>query len=380
MIVEIRGAGNRNKGAEMMLLTIIQELSKDSSDIKFVVAPGIGSCEYAFYSKLGLFPKLWLEYKGFQLGYLGGLFPEKIRQMYGLVLDKEIDVVLDASGFAYSDQWGGYPAKMMAKYTKKWKAQGKKVVLMPQAFGPFERKSTRRHVKEIIKNADLIYARDNFSYRALLDIENDIQKIRLSPDFTVLLEGKTPAYFNKDKYQICVVPNKRMIDKGKDPSRYLGTLIKSISYIQNSGLTPFFLIYGGKEDLELADEINSRLKSKLLIINEENPVYIKGIIGESSGVIGSRFHCVANALCLGTVAVGTGWSHKYKYLFDEFEFSEGLIDPDASDERLFEKLGMLIDKNIREEKRKHLLIKSRLLEQQALQMFREVKELTGVIR
>lgn len=380
MIIEIRGTGSHNKGAELMLLTIIQELRRDSRDIKFVVAPEIGSCEYALYSKLGLFPKMWLEYKGLQLGYLGGLIPKKIRQMYGLVLDKEVDVVLDASGFAYSDQWGNYSAKMMAKYTKKWKAQKKKIILMPQAFGVFERKSTKAYIKQIINNVDLIYARDKFSYRALLDVGNDTQKIRLSTDFTVLLEGKTPAYFNKDTHQICVVPNKRMIDKGRASSWYLATLIKSINYIQNNSLTPFFLIYGGKEDLSLANEINNRLKRKLLIIDEENPIFIKGIIKESLGFIGSRFHGVANALHLGIVAVGTGWGHKYKYLFDEFEFSEGLISPGISDETLFKTLNMLIDKDIREEKRKQLLMKSHLCGKQALQMFQEVKELMGIVK
>jgi len=110
VIIEIKGAGSQNKGAEMMLLTILQELKKTSSEIKFTVTPCIGVCEYGFFSKYGLYPKVWLSFKGFQFGRLGRFIPKKIRTMYGLITNDEIDVVLDASGFAYSDQWGEYPA------------------------------------------------------------------------------------------------------------------------------------------------------------------------------------------------------------------------------------------------------------------------------
>ena len=138
MNIEIKGINAVNKGSEMMLLTILNELGSASQGVKFIVAPQIDMCEYPFYSRLGLFPKAWLEYRGFQLGRLGSLIPRPLRRLYGLVLDHEIDVVLDASGFAYSDQWGEYPAKTMAHYTGKWKSKGKKIILMPQAFGPFK--------------------------------------------------------------------------------------------------------------------------------------------------------------------------------------------------------------------------------------------------
>ena len=61
VIVEIKGTGNHNKGAEMMLLTILQELGGQKT--KFTVAPVQGVCEYAFYSRLRLYPKLWLRIK-----------------------------------------------------------------------------------------------------------------------------------------------------------------------------------------------------------------------------------------------------------------------------------------------------------------------------
>ena len=377
MIIEIRGTGSHNKGAEMMLLTILQQLPKDKRDIKFTVAPRIGSCEYSFYSKLSLYPKVWLEYKGFQFGVFGKFLPQKIRQMYGLIIDEEVDVVLDASGFAYGEQWGVYPSKMMAKYIKQWKNRGKKVILMPQAFGPFRNKSIKPYIREIIENADLVYARDEYSYQELMNICPDAKNIKIAPDFTILLKGEIPSYFDRDKHQICIIPNKRMLDKMNDSIQYINVLTKSINYIQKNILNPFFLIQGGKKDLELAKEINNRLETKIPIINEENPIYIKGIIQSSLGLVGSRFHSIASALYAAKVAIGTGWTHKYEYLYREFDFVEGFINLKIEDEKLYKTLGLFIDENKREYIREKLIVKSKDIEKQAIQMFDEIKTIIG---
>ncbi len=375
MIVEIRGTGKHNKGAEMMLLTILQELRKIDKDFQFTIPPLPKVCEYAFYSNLGLYPKAWLEYKGFQFARFAEILPKKIRKMYGLVLDSEVDVILDASGFAYSDQWGEHDPKMMAKYAKKWKKEGKKVIFMPQAFGPFKNKNNIINMKKVIYNSDLIYARDEFSYEALLEIENNTKKIKLAPDFTSLFNGGLPKYFDKEKHQVCIVPNKRMIDKNNNSSNYLILLIKSIKYLQFNGLTPFFLIHGGEEDLALAHEINMQLEDKIDIINEENPYYIKGIIKESLGLVGSRFHSIASALYSGTIAIGTGWSHKYEYLFDGLGFHEGLINLDISDEKLYETLDLFIDPIKRDEISKVLTSHTTKQKKLSIQMFKDISEI-----
>ena len=378
MYIEIKGINFVNKGAEMMLLTILQELRSTSDCLKFIVAPQIGMCEYRFYSKLGLYPKVWLEYKGFQLGRIGGVMPKKLRRIYGLILDDEIDVVLDASGFAYSDQWGEYPAKAMAHYTGKWKKTGKKIILMPQAFGPFKNKSIISYMKKLIENADLIFARDDFSLKALSEIVNNPEKIKVSPDFTILLKGVKPDYFDPEIHQICIVPNQRMIDKTQNANQYLAMLIKAIGYVQKRGLKPFFLIHGGEEDLNLANKINMNLQSQIPTISEDHPLYIKGIIQNSLGLIGSRFHSLASALYSGVVGVGMGWSHKYEYLFRDMGFFEGLLQLDVPDEELYRKLDILLDKEKREMQSAQLVKRAKEQSEKSKEMFKAIKTTIGL--
>ena len=59
----------------------------------------------------------------------------KIKKFFGLK-NHIVDVIIDASGFAYSDQWGTKPIKYGLYRNKRYKSAFK--VLMPQALGPFE--------------------------------------------------------------------------------------------------------------------------------------------------------------------------------------------------------------------------------------------------
>lgn len=375
MIVEIKGTGSHNKGAEMMLLTILNQLENEK--IIFTIAPKAQSSEYDFFSKLGIFPKLWLTYKGIQFGKLGKFIPKKIRQLYGMITDEEVDIILDASGFAYSSQWGNNPTKVMAKELKRWNKMGKKVILLPQAFGPFENNAIKTYMKTIIENATLIYARDKQSYNELIKIKDD-PKIKLSPDFTVLFKGIKPSYFNEEKHQVCIVPNQRMKDKVVTSQSYEDFFVKIIEKIQSKGLIPFFLIHGGVEDKILANNINLLLKHKIEIIDEKDPYLIKGIIENSKALIGSRFHSLASGLYSGIPTLGTGWSHKYQYLFKEFDFEEGLITVDSNDTVLDEKLSYIFNKKKYDKLSIKLLNFKKDLTHKAINLFEEVKQVCGI--
>ena len=126
MNIEIRKAGFVNKGAELMLYAVLQEMQGNYTGANFVMAPGLVSAPYEKRAALNFYQKADLWYGRIQWGVFAGLIPQKIRKMYGIVLDKEIDIVIDAAGFAYSDQWGVNTCLELANSCKRWKKNGTK--------------------------------------------------------------------------------------------------------------------------------------------------------------------------------------------------------------------------------------------------------------
>ena len=89
-----------------------------------------------------------------------------------------------------------------------------------------------------------------------------------------------------------------------------------LRYFLENGRNPFVLVHESG-DKNLADRLAS-VNPNIPVIHESNPLYIKGIIGHSKFLIGSRFHSLVSGLSQGVPSLGTGWSHKYIELFDQF--------------------------------------------------------------
>lgn len=346
MIIEIQGTNFLNKGAELMLHTVLQEMRATYPEAKFVMLPFLETTsQYEKRAKLGLLQKSALRRHRIQWGNLAGILPQKIRALYGIVLDKEVDVVLDASGFAYSDQWSFRPTLRLAQSCQQWKKNGTKVVLLPQAFGPFTSKKIKDAIRIVVDNTDLIFARERVSYEHLIGIVGERPNIRIAPDFTNLIDGILPSNFDTNNNKFCIVPNYRMIDKTctNESEAYLPFLIKCTKYLQDRQLKPFILVHEGANDLMLAENIHTKTGGNIPIVKEVDPLKIKGILGACEGTIGSRFHGLVSALSQGVPSLGTGWSHKYQMLFEDYGFPDGLIHIAITDELLFQKLDMIVN-------------------------------------
>jgi len=344
MLIEIRGTGFVNKGAELMLRSIISNLRKNIPEAMLAVPPYDLGTQYLQRAELGLYQKIWLQRYRVQWGDFGGLIPRRLRQTYGMVIDSEVDVVLDASGFAYSDQWGPGSTLAAVKAMKKWKKQGSKVIFMPQAFGPFTDENIKRAFKSLVEQADLMFARDRVSYDYITQLVGERENVTIAPDFTNLIQGKLPENFDKVANRFCVIPNYRMIDKtsSEQSKAYLPFLITCVKYLLNQGKKPFILIHEGDNDLWLGQEIVKSVGQDINIVRETNAVRIKGIVGASEGVISSRFHGLVSALSQGVPALATGWSHKYEMLFQDYFFPEGMSDVNSSFSQIQNKIDLII--------------------------------------
>lgn len=375
-LIEIRKVNFVNKGAELMLYAVLEKMKQAYPDAKFTMAPhgSTSSTPYLKIAELGFYQKAHFFYKRFQFGVFAKFIPAKIRDMYGIVLDSEVDIVIDAAGFSYTDQWGEFSCLELADSCKRWKKNGTKVILLPQAFGPFKNERNRKLIKIALENADLVFAREKVSYDYLVDVLGEQQNLKMAGDFTNLLDGVVPENFDKQSNRFCIVPNYRMVDKvgGKESEAYLPFMIEVTRYAYLKGQKPFILVHEGKNDLMLAEQIRDAVSPDVKIIIEEHPLKIKGILGVSSGTVSSRFHGLVSALSQAVPSLATGWSHKYQMLFEDYGFPEWLLNVHMSKEELHNKMDLIFEENNKVTITNQLKENSEKLKKQTDQMWEAV--------
>ena len=374
MMIEIRKAGFVNKGAELMLLGVLDRIRREIPGADIAMAPDLKTAPYIRRARLGLYQKVWLQRYRIQWGRLGALIPRWMREFFGLVLDAEIDAVLDASGFSYSDQIGLSSTLATAKAVTRWKRRGTTVILLPQAFGPFEDRRIRSAMRTIIEGADLIYARDEVSYGHLLSVAGERDNLRKAPDFTCLLEGTPPSGFDAREHRFCIIPNHRMLRKtsAREAAAYVSFLARCCRHLARRGQRPFFLIHEGKKDLDIAREAIDQAGLDIPVVVEDDPLRIKGIIGASRAVIGSRYHGLVSALSQGVPSLAAGWSHKYEMLFGDYGIEGGMLDVSAPGDDITRRIDALIDEEAHARMRGRLIERARMQKRRATQMWDEV--------
>lgn len=375
MTIEIRGVGFVNKGAELMLHAILQKIRSRYPKVKFVMAPSANVSPYIKRAEQGLYQKVTYEKAGIDIGDLiVSLIPKKRREMYGLVRTKEIDIVLDAAGFAHGDQWGVKNTNKLLKLAKKYKKNNTQLILLPQAFGPFENQDVSSKMSELASLCDLVFTREELSYKYLKSIVQDESMVYNMPDFTNLVTPKEVENFDFQTYDFCIIPNYKMVSKNWNESEsdsYLDVITTAINYLRKQGKTPFILVHEGKKDMSLAQEISKRVNG-IEIFKEEDPLKVKGILNGVSGVIGSRFHSLVSALSQATPALGTSWSHKYQMLFKDYGFEEGILGLDSNKEQIESKIDMIINQESQKQLIAQLEAHSKKLKNQSEQMWKIV--------
>lgn len=370
-MIEIKGVGFVNKGAELMLMAIIQKVKTKYPNAEFVLTPDEKNSPYLSIAKIGCYQKLHFARYGINFLKIAELLPNRFLRRYGLVLESEIDVILDASGLAYSDNWGPIPATLTASRIKQWRAAEKKVILLPQAFGPFTSDKIKKAMKTIIANADLICARDAESCQYLQDLTNSTA-IKLFPDFTNLIQNiALPNQYQHLADRVCIITNCRMLDQlpAAEAQKYVPLMADALTFLINSQCKPYFLMHEGLRDESLAQQIMAKAGCQAEIIWEADPLVIKSIIGASKGVLCSRFHGLVSALSQAVPALGTGWSHKYDMLFADYHFSEGLLNLRENNQELAEKLQFITDHHKNNKLRQALLEQAILQKQRSEQMW-----------
>ena len=332
MIVEIKGVEFENKGSSLMLYAITDQMTKMYSDAEFVLSPSEKS-GFLERSRTVAWQKLALRKSWIDLNFLSYWLPQFLRQKlrrWGIVTEADVDIIIDASGFSYSDQW---PSKLRIYHLKnelyRFFKKGKPYIFMPQAFGPFTHKSSIKRIAKSFGYASMINARDTDSLENIIGIIGSAGNVHQNVDFTNLVESQRLAKSRKTEKSVCIIINKNMVSFRNSHLAWLDTyedvVLNAIGYYQARGLKPFFLNHEGVEDRSLIDQINNALVLPLRIVEKTDPREVKGIIAASHAVFCSRYHGCVSALSSGIPCIGTSWSHKYDSLYDDYNAREFLL-------------------------------------------------------
>lgn len=333
MIVEIRDVDFRNKGAQLMLHAIVENVRPHSEVPFFVLNARTGGAEDR--ARAGIDGKVLWKYRSrYPLAArvynaLPAVLPRAYRRRAGIVALDEVDAVLDASGYAFGDPWGGFKGETAARYLETLSSLGARTVLLPQQFGPFRRDDTGQAFGSILDAADLVYARDRYSFKWAEQVRPGLASLRRAPDFTSTVQGRVPPACEVGEDHVLIIPNSKMVAKTppETAAAYRTFLAECAGLFRREGVPFAVLLHEDSDgDRQLASQLEAAVGSPLLIIREWDPLVIKGIIAGCRATVGSRYHGLISALSSGIPSVGVGWSHKYRALFEDFGCAEYLVD------------------------------------------------------
>lgn len=271
----------------------------------------------------------------------------------------ETDLVVDITGGdSFSDIYG--LRRFLLGVLEKWLVIlfGKKLVMLPQTYGPFSRPVTRALARHILDYATLVYSRDHngVNYiKNLLNTENTDGKIKFLPDVGFVLDSHRPENTNisslemiKAKGTVLVGLNisgllfhggytrNNMFGLKTDYSELIYKIIKMLLEEEKLIvlLIPHVFPPAGYEVesdpeacLEVYKELNGKYPSRIFLTQgayDHNE--IKYIIGLCDFFIGSRMHACVAALSQGIPAVGLAYSKKFWGVFQSVDAEQLVVD------------------------------------------------------
>lgn len=245
------------------------------------------------------------------------------------VWPSQVDLVLHAPGFRYSDAFPLRRADSIRQdvaYFRAFSKKGRRIVFLPQAFGPFNTDGARQRIEAIAPFADEIYARDATSFAHLKGIFPKAANIFRALDFTCGCRGCLPPGFALNRYGV-IIPNGKMISHTElGAPLYLDFLCAVASLFRENGLDVVLLNHEGEGDREIIGRLKDFIEGPVTCFNDVTGLVCKGIIGGASLVVTSRFHGAVSGLSQGIPTLCTGWSHKYRELASDFGSPNACLD------------------------------------------------------
>jgi colanic acid/amylovoran biosynthesis protein len=400
MTIEIAGSGFLNKGAELMLRTVVARFRSQNPNIRMAVPPGADSC-FEQRAELGLacmFPSASLfspSLRKMMLRYamldsliskpLSMLMPSSADRLLGLVQRGNCDALIDISGYAYGDKFAWGKCRAAATRSRSYAKRGKPIIYLPQMFGPFTNPKVIKYFKRCCDESTRIYAREQASYDAVRQLIGDDDRLRMAPDITIFSSASV-AHNNIHEAYACLVPNEKLLVQSQTDwiNCYLSRMIAAGVRMHERGVLPAVVSHSAESQdaalaKELADGIEETIgKNQVIRFSELDPYALKSFIAGSRYLVGSRFHSVVAALSSGVPAVSLGWAHKYDMLAKDFGIAELQHHAAEPIDHLLSLVDTLSDHVVNQDYRQKIVKQRELMQANAEAMWTDVFSLLGL--
>ncbi len=297
----------------------------------------------------------------------------------------EADMVADITGGdSFSDIYG--MRRFITGFLRKWLIRlfGKKLVLLPQTYGPFDKRLTRLLARHIINYAALVYSRDRKGLgdvEALLGAGRDAGKVRFTPDVGFLLDPCRPEGDEIESLErikgsgatLVGLNVSGLLSCGSDSGNnmfnlkidYPALIDSIVEFLMNQAGTAILLVphvvpvrqgdaspparvkkkgYREQSDSVACGRVYERAAAKypgriFLVRGHYSHNETKYIIGLCDFFIGSRMHSCIAALSQGIPAVGVAYSGKFHGVFESVGVGDCVADARCcSEDVLLEKI------------------------------------------
>lgn len=374
MKIVLTGVETNNKGAELMLYAILQEIERKFPDATvYVEARTVPQGLSYIKTKLRL--KYWPLSKFLKTTHVNGILSHLRMPIFKDTKAVKADFYFDASGFLFSDQcklWGTTPEYWEKLLSRQYNHKAK-IVFLPQAFGPFNLELTRNALKVLGKYSSIIMPREEISYNFIKETGLvDMSKVRMYKDFTSLVEGTFPAKYKKLRNGICVIPNYSMIEQRlMSYDEYVKFLACVVNEARKSNRPVFLLNHEGIRDGELAYRCQKSVGGDIDVVTGLNALDVKGLISSAYLVITSRFHGLASAFNSCVPCLATSWSHKYEELFKDYKIDNCVL-PISDLEKVAIRINQVLEEKENTKMRVHLKKQLLIMQKEANEMWKEV--------
>lgn len=348
-----------NKGAESMLLAIMNEMERRLGRCRFDLVT-----VYPEQDRRAALPSDLHLVSGRPLTMLSVVLPlslllrpvlhwpavRKLLRLNGVFRSfLDADLIVDSSGVAFVDGRGPAILAFNLSLCVPPKLLGKPVIKVAQALGPFRRPLNRVLAKWALGKVDVVIGRGEITGEHLREL--GLASAHVCTDTAFLMPIGEDDEHEADLKLAPRAAGRRRI--GLSPSvvvddycrsqgiDYVEALARLIEHVDGLGFDVVLIPHSIRRvprqrrnnDLVVCGEVVDRLAPgvSVTVIDEElrAPV-LRALIGRMDFFVASRFHAMVSALATEVPTLLIGWSHKYREVMRRFDLEEWALDYDQA--------------------------------------------------